>query len=173
MTETATASKFGANGGLVAAQLQAAVTPLTYDDGMAARDRLTKQLCALGGEAAGRGARVRARVDRVIADAKELDWRAVVAIDGALDDRFGGDLAVNVAAGEPRTAARRLLLAALLWPAVHGANANPFAEVLSLARAGFSAEMGEQGLHVWRRGIDVPHAFDCPAPKPEGLILPG
>ena len=173
MAETASALRFGANGDLVAAQLRAAATPLSYDEAMTARDRLAAQLCRIGGEAQGRGDRVRARVDRVIADAKELDWRAVVEVDAALEERFAGDLRVNVPAQQPQAEARRLLLAALLWPAVHGANPNPFAAVVDLARGGFTAEMGETAIHVWRHGIDLPHAFDCPTPKPEGLILPG
>lgn len=172
-TATATAAQFGANGALVAKLLEDAAQPLPAPETSLRRQGLITSLCGIPGEAPSAGEKVRQRIERLVAEARELDWKALVQISSALEERFGGDLAVDVPEGEPREGARRLLLAALVWPAVHGAQPNPFEGAIEMARCGSFAEVGVHRLHQWHRGIEVPAPLGCAREgQPPMLITP-
>jgi len=169
--------RFGPNGALVDAVLEGvSLASVPGDDGMA---NLVASVCGVvADDTATPGASIRARIDHLIRDATDLDSRTVDALRLEITHRFGADLEEHVPAGDARDLARRLLVAAALWPAVHGAHPNPFAPGVELARVGVLVEIGQEKLHAWHRRLEVPVRLVCESTAVEGpfrpvLILPG
>jgi len=173
-----TPHRFGANGALVEATLDRPASGLQPRE--AAIATLMQHICQVVADADTPGGRARARIAHLVTEAALLDWRAVQSIRAEMERRFGAELEVHVPAGEPRRNARRLLLAAALWPAVHGANENPFVAALDAARAGTFVEVGEHRVHEWHMGLEVPARLACGSgsggqalAQPRGLVLLG
>ena len=88
------------------------------------------------------------------ADALSPNLRQHIALVMADEFGVGAMMAANKMEGEAE--ALDLLEAAVLWPAVYGRHPNPFAPVVTLARAGIFVTHADGNLLMWHSGIAVP-----------------